>query len=228
MTPLDLLRVQAEAFLDARGRIIGLYGVWILRTTADEMLLLGADIPDDLAAQLTEPSLDHCRRILERDNPLPLRSGPSYLIDSPQFSSSARIHRSDQPIESLRDKNPGNWHPTEWTELLDGKLGPFTIAAADDVIVSICHTPHAMTPRAAEAGVWTHPAHRARGHAAAATAAWATLLRPSKRHLFYSTTADNASSQRVADRLQMRLLGNTYELGARPAQRYHPLSVLSR
>jgi len=227
VTPLDLLRRQAEAFLDARGRIIGLYGVWILRTADEATLLLGADIPDDLAAQLTEPSLEHCRRILERTGPLPLRTGPTYLIDDVHFSSNARIHRSDQPIEFLRDHNPGNWHPTEWTELLDGKLGPFTIAVDDDVIVSICHTPHAMTARAAEAGVWTHPAHRGRGHAAATTAAWAALLRPSQRHLFYSTTADNVSSQRVAERLRMRPLGHIAKLGHVPDHRYHPLSVLS-
>lgn len=228
MTPLDLLRLQAEAFLDARSRITGFYGAWILRTSDAAALLVGADVPDALAAQLTEPSLDHCRRILERNDVVPLRTGPSYLIDDVHFSSSARIHRSDAPIESLRDKNPGNWHPTEWTELLDGKLGPFTIAVDDDLIVSICHTPHAMTARAAEAGVWTHPAHRGRGHAAAATAAWATLLRPSKRHLFYSTDADNASSQRVAARLRMRALGHIDKLGHTPDHRYHPLSILSR
>ena len=228
MTPLELLRLQAEPFLDERGRIIGLHGVWILRTADERTLLHGADLPDDLAAQLTAPSLDHCRRILERDNPLPLRTGPTYVIDNVHFPSSARIHRSDQPTKSLRDKNPGNWHPTEWNELLDGNLGPFTIAVADDVIVSICHTPQPMTARAAEAGVWTHPAHRGHGHAAATTAAWADLVRPSRRHLFYSTTADNTSSQRVAARLDLRPLGHVDKLGHTISPHYHPLSILSR
>jgi RimJ/RimL family protein N-acetyltransferase len=228
VTPLELLHIQAEGSLDKRGRIRSFDGVWILRTDDEQALLVGAGIPDELAAQLTAPSLEHCRRILERDGALPLRTGPSYLIEEVPFSSSARIHRSDEAMESLRDKNPGNWHPVEWHELLDGKLGPCTMAVEHDVVVSICHTPHAPTARAAEAGVWTHADHRGRGHGAAATAAWAELLRPSCRHLFYSTDADNQSSQRVADRLRMRPLGHVDKLGHTRAQRYHPLSVLSR
>jgi predicted GNAT family acetyltransferase len=76
-----------------------------------------------------------------------------------------------------------------------------------DQVVSICHTPRAMTTRAAECGVWTDPAWRGRGRAAAVTAAWADVLRPSGRRLFYSTDAGNLSSQRVAARLGLRLLG---------------------
>ena len=74
-------------------------------------------------------------------------------------------------------------------------------------VVSVCHTPRPLTESGAEAGVWTDPAFRGRGLASAVTAAWAGVLAPTGRHLFYSTSADNRSSQAVARRLGLRRLG---------------------
>jgi RimJ/RimL family protein N-acetyltransferase len=130
------------------------------------------------------------------------------------------------PTEALRIANPGNWQPVEWDELLDGKLGPWAIAVDGGRVSSICHTPRPMTERAAECGVWSHPEFRGRGHAAAVTAAWAELVRPSGRHLFYSTDETNRSSQRVAERLALPLLG---WMGRAPEEEHdhiHPLSSL--
>jgi RimJ/RimL family protein N-acetyltransferase len=98
--------------------------------------------------------------------------------------------------------------------------------------VSICHTPGPLTPRGAECGVWTQPGFRGRGYATATAtaAAWAASLRPTGRILFYSTDADNRSSQRVAERLQLRPIGWTWRLRA-PDPRVepvHPLSALRR
>ncbi|MFG1701639.1 GNAT family N-acetyltransferase [Nonomuraea sp. M3C6] len=61
-----------------------------------------------------------------------------------------------------------------------------------------------------EAGTWTSPAFRGRGYAATATAAWADLF--SGTRLFYSTSADNHSSQRVAARLGLRNIGWLWKL----------------
>ena len=44
------------------------------------------------------------------------------------------------------------------------------------------------------------------------TAAWAALTRPSGRHLFYSTSGENVSSQRVAARLGLRPIGWLWQL----------------
>ena len=87
------------------------------------------------------------------------------------------------------------------------------MAVQGEIIVSICHTPKPLTAHAAECGVWTRPGFRGRGHAAAVTSAWADVLRPSGRYLFYSTDARNLSSQRVTRRLNLRLLGWTWRLG---------------
>lgn len=107
------------------------------------------------------------------------------------------------------------WTREEWGLLLAGSFGPWAMAILDGRVVSICHTPVPPTGRAAEAGVWTHPASRGQGHAAAVTAAWASLFAPTGRHLFYSTAGDNVSSQRVAGRLGLRCIGWTWQLGTR-------------
>jgi predicted GNAT family acetyltransferase len=136
--------------------------------------------------------------------------------------------RSDtSSSEPLRHLNPGNWEHDEWNDLLDGTLGPWAMAVAGGRVVSLCHTPLPMTESAAECGVWTHPDARGQGYAAAVTATWADILRPSDRSLFYGTDAQNLSSQHVAVRLRLRLLGWTWSLAqvddTQNSQR-HPLS----
>src|SRR5262249_34490237 len=78
-------------------------------------------------------------------------------------------------------------------------------------VISICHTPVANAS-AADAGVWTHPEFRGHGHAAAATAEWAALMRTSGRQLFYRTSRTNLASQRVAARLGLRRIGYLWQL----------------
>ena len=235
MTDLDLVRMQHEWALDERGRVVGLYGFVVARARDGEARWIGADLPDALASALTT-AIEPSRRLVEAaaGGALPLREGPSFVFDDDTGAavSSARLVRSDAPgVDELRALNPGNWQPLEWDELLDGRLGPWAMALDGARVVSICHTPHAMTARAAECGVWTHPHFRGRGHAAAVTAAWAALLRPTGRRLFYSTESDNRSSQRVAERLRLRRFGVIHRVGrARDdAERgVHPLSALRR
>ncbi|WP_066951337.1 GNAT family N-acetyltransferase [Microtetraspora fusca] len=74
------------------------------------------------------------------------------------------------------------------------------------------HPTPRRTRAGAEAGTWTDPAFRGRGYAAATTAAWAGLLSADCPHLFYSTSADNLSSQRVAGRLGLRAIGRLWKL----------------
>jgi RimJ/RimL family protein N-acetyltransferase len=167
---------------------------------------------------------------LERpDIPLVVENGPTFLIEGSYWATeSMRILRSDaSDSKELHPLNPGNWEPDEWEQLLDGVLGPWAMAVAGGVVVSLCHTPAPMTARAAECGVWTHPDYRGQGYAAAVTAAWADILRPTARYLFYSTDAENESSRRVAERLHLRLIGWTWRLTARRQAgqgRRHPLS----
>ncbi|HEY0985774.1 MAG TPA: GNAT family N-acetyltransferase [Kofleriaceae bacterium] len=244
---LELFRIQFEDVLDGR-RMIGAYGVAIVCTADRDELWISTEVADEQAAELTAvfdgaaratgalepPALERCRPILERDGrALVTSGGPSYVFpDDTRFASDVRVERSDAPTaEALRDANPGNWHPVEWNELLDGQLGPWAAATEGERVVSLCHTPRPLTPRGAECGVWTRPGHRGRGYAAAVTAAWAALVRPSGRHLFYCTGVANRSSQRVTERLGLRRIGWIWRLELpRPPDdaQLHPLSALRR
>ncbi|HWB77584.1 MAG TPA: GNAT family N-acetyltransferase [Nannocystaceae bacterium] len=150
-----------------------------------------------------------------------------HLIESPPpFAIDAAIVRSDRRVERwLHDANPGNWHPIEWLELLDGRLGPWAMVVAERRVLSICHTPVPLTAATAEPGTWTTPDARGRGYAAAATAEWVAMLRPSGRRLFYVHDVANRSSQRVAERLRARMIGWAWHRGPPARGRdVHPLS----
>jgi hypothetical protein len=247
-TDLELLAIQAEGALDPAGRLSGQHGITIAGAPGGQALWIGSEVADAVAAELTAafaaagpardpaeppPALDHCRRILEAGPAvLEQHAGPSFVFSgSVPSTPGVCIERSDQPLRAaLRNANPGNWLPVEWDELLDGRLGPWTMVLDGDRAVSICHTPGPLTPRAAECGVWTQPGFRGRGHAAATAAAWAAILHPTGRFLFYSTDAENRSSQRVAERLDLRPIGWTWRLrAAEPdVEPVHPLSALRR
>jgi hypothetical protein len=256
VTSRELLAIQLDGWIDARGRLRDNYGVRIavpVRVTGDRIVAddvpivwIGDGVPDVLADELaatiegalpsvdvelpvtTEPApppvIETCRSLL---GDVKISAGPSYVIDpGVQLASTVEIVSAG---DRLRDANPGNWDPVEWTELLDGRLGPWAIAIVDGRAVSICHTPVPLTARAAECGVWTDPAFRGRGYAAATAAAWVPLVRAPDRQLFYATDADNRSSQRVAARLGARPIGWTWQIKRprRSTPDVHPLCSLA-
>lgn len=248
LSDLELLELQAELSMDDRRRLARTCGVLIASSGAGQLIFIGSGIPAPLAPALTaaansspiaarpdeEPTaLAACRTILARFcAPLACSAGPSYLIEpSVHAQTRALLVRSDTPMTQRPPLcNPGNWEPDEWDKLLDGTLGPWAMAMVDERVVSLCHTPARMTERAAECGVWTDPHHRGRGYAGAVTAAWAQILHPSGRSLFYSTDRQNSASQQVAARLQLRLIGWTWRLAsatAGPPDHRHPLSTRS-
>ena len=245
LTDLELLELQAEMVMDAQCRLVGVCGVTIAAACQEHGVFVGSEVPDGLVPALVEavrasslasapdaepPALGACREILEPAcGPLALRAGPYYLFEHPaQLPERTGIARSDlSPTVPLRSLNPGNWEEDEWDDLLDGALGPWAMALAGGRVVSVCHTPRPMTERAAECGVWTHPDYRGRGFAAAVTATWADVLRPSGRYLFYNADRANLSSQRVAARLGLRPIGWVWHLATashEPLDTRHPLS----
>jgi RimJ/RimL family protein N-acetyltransferase len=207
------------------------YGFSIFVSETSHAIRTGVDFPAHLvptirATFLASPRLAPSARphILDRFAPLldlEYFAGPVYLIPPDLALDSTHI---EPDLARLADANPGNWHPIEWRELLDGTLGPVAIAVVDDRVASICHTPGPLTYFTAEAGVWTHADFRGRGLACATVAAWSRLVPATGRHVFYSTDRDNVSSQRVAARLGLPLLGWTHRLARpKPAGALHPL-----
>lgn len=244
MTPtkLELLAIQSAIVHD---RVPGRYGLTVALTETDRALWIGDAVPDAPAREMSAlfastpapripneppPILAELARLLDERDPLhPVlerRTGPTYRID-PDTPLSVGVHLETNP-DKLREANPGHWEPVEWTELLDGTLGPYAIATVGGRVASICHTPGPLTPTCAEVGVWTHTDYRGRGYAAATTAAWTRLVRAPGRYLFYSTDSANHSSQRVASRLRLQLLGWTYRLAPPRASSMHPLCSVAR
>lgn len=77
--------------------------------------------------------------------------------------------------------------------------------------VAVCASVR-ITPRAHEAGVETAPAHRGRGYAPRAAAAWARLVRALGAEPLYSTSWRNAASRAVARRLELEAVGRDLHL----------------
>lgn len=88
---------------------------------------------------------------------------------------------------------------------------PWCVAIVDGEIAAMAFAAR-LGEAAAEIGVYTFPAWRGRGLAAAVTARWAGLPALSGRALFYSTLTDNLSSQRVAARLGLPRLGSSFRI----------------
>ncbi|MET8868277.1 GNAT family protein [Nonomuraea sp. NPDC004580] len=238
LTDTDLLRIELGVIwrLDERGRlpgpedmVIGVPATSPTTTGVPEHLQAGGltaavagHLPDELAERLLEvvssgggrfpEVLATCRAMLGGDR-VTLSEGFSYVVEGPvRFGVPAEVvtSASDAHARLVRPLRPADWAPDEWDELVAGGEGaPWAMILENGEVVSICHTAR-NTPGGAEAGTWTSPAHRGRGHAAATTAAWASLL-PDVR-LYYSTSADNRSSQRVAERLGLRLIGHLWKL----------------
>ena len=175
--------------------------------------------------------LAYCRdRVADALGPVVTSSGPSYLVPHTVTPNAAGRTR-DVPLaggrgeevsilcsgdeaqtrDTLRAANPDTWAEQEWADLIAGRLGPWAVATSASGVLAVAHTPVA-DGRGAEAGVWTDPHARGRGLAAMVTAHWAALVRRTGRLPFYSTSADNLSSQRVATRLGLRPIGWLWKL----------------
>ena len=83
---------------------------------------------------------------------------------------------------------------------------PWCVALEGDEIASIAFAAR-LGDAGAGTGVYTFPKFRARGFAAAVTASWSSMASLNSRALFYSLQKSNRSSQRVAARLGLRLIG---------------------
>ncbi|MEV0820137.1 GNAT family N-acetyltransferase [Nonomuraea rubra] len=228
---IDLLRIELGVIwrLDERGRLPGPEDMVIGVAAGGLTAAVARDVPDDLAERLlslitpatpappdlaTPPSvLAACRALLGGER-VTISGGPTYLVTPPVPAPVAvDVLRSDSAshvhlVRSL--PRPESWEPDEWAKLTGLSAGvPWAMVAEDGRVVSICHSAR-LTPLGAEAGTWTSPPYRGRGYAAATTSAWADQL--PGIHLFYSTSADNHSSQRVARRLALRPLGRLWHL----------------
>ena len=83
---------------------------------------------------------------------------------------------------------------------------PWCVLIEDGVIAALAFAAR-ISAEGAAVGVYTFPAFRGRGLAAAVTARWSSHPALTGRTLFYGTSVNNISSQRVAARLELERVG---------------------
>jgi hypothetical protein len=200
------------------GGCVAAFGSRVPDALASEIEQTVAGAPADVASSSRPVALERCSEVLrEHSNGLEVSSGPSYVVPAgTRCDSNVAIVRSSDQSGRPRERIPegSGWREDEWDDLLDGKLGPWAMAIVGERVVSICHSAR-MSDRGAEAGTRTDPSSRGRGYAAATTAAWSGLFAGSGKTLFYSTDGNNRSSQRVAERLSLPLIGWLWKLAPR-------------
>lgn len=185
------------------------------RTLAGHVVRFGAAVPDALVRRL--------EAIIERQPPVAdLYAPPAALIavrealarhapvtgewGGPAYRFPESIARTGEVVR-LTDANRDlvrNTYPWLHVEVADWQ--PCFAVVRDGAAVSVCFSSR-MGTDAAEAGVDTLPAFRARGYAAAVTAAWGAATRASGRIPLYSTRWDNLASQGVARRIGLIMFG---------------------
>ena len=189
--------------------------VLALSAAATELIdAIDLDIAEDFSPE-NEPTVvtQMRKRLRGRTDPpsaLTVAGGPSYVfpssIEGPHVGLPIIVSDDTGVAAAQRFVRPDNWAAGEWSQLINGKIGPWAMAMDKLEPVSICHTP-AATPSSAEAGVWTRPDHRRSGLAAAVTVAWWKLERQRRGVIFYSTDRDNLGSRSIAAKLRLRPLG---------------------
>jgi hypothetical protein len=131
-------------------------------------------------------------------------AGPAYMCSEDLVASTSVVPISKDNAELLRS---GFSH---WLADVPHRQ-PFMAVVEKDRAVSICASVR-ISAAVHCAGVETQDAYRGRGYAASAVAAWATAVRARGASPFYSTSWANHSSQRVAARLALSLVGVDFHI----------------
>jgi GNAT superfamily N-acetyltransferase len=219
MTPPDdrtLMDLSAEtsSVFDARGRILHSRSpdrlppprVALTCTATSYRAAFGASVPDDLASEITAvvererpdgtltiPTTlrSRLRAALEKHAPIQSEGGgPGYYfperVDAPEHV----VEITEANLDLARDTFP--WMLREFAG-----WAPYFAVVEDGAVASVCFDARSG-PRAAEAGLYTHPEYRGRGYAVDVTRAWGAATRAGGRVPLYSTSWDNLASQAVA------------------------------
>ncbi len=168
--------------------------------------------------ELRPACLPELTALLSREAPVEVM-GSAVIHTLPRglvFATSARIVRSEtEPGDRLLARLARDGMPPDLTEA--GFIGvgdfwaPWCVALEDGRIAAMAFA--ARTGRwGAAIGVYTFPAFRGRGLAAAVTADWANLPGLAGRALFYSALFANTSSLRVIERLGLPRVGTSLRI----------------
>lgn len=190
------------------------------RTRDGNIWRFRSDLPETLCAELAELCdkepiinnfdtppffLESYVKLLEQHAPIPgMESGPAYCFTEYPASSKNIVTVTENNAEVLR----GGFEDFI-SELPTWQ--PFVALIENNRAVSVCRSAR-ITPEAHEAGVETLPDFRGRSFAADVTAEWARLVLASGALPLYSTAWENAASQAVAKKLDLRCYGADFNI----------------
>lgn len=206
---------------------------WLAGCAEGNVFGMGADLPDDTSAELadlarTEPPFAHPDarpRHVDRYSALLTQHAPVTrcnfgliyeLPHSLRYDSNARLVGCDSDEgQDLAQSLSTHGMPEGLSELGFCEVAdlwfPWCAAVVDGQIASIAYAAR-LSNIGAELGLTTAKAFRGQGYAAAATAGWSTLASLQSRTLFYSTKRENVSSQKVTERLGLRLRATSMQM----------------
>jgi GNAT acetyltransferase len=187
----------------------------LMRTAEGPIFRWRADVPDNIVRALSalcdrEPPdrafetlpvhYDQYLEVLASHAPVAkVWSGPAYMSirDTPPSLVPLNINEGNADLlcHYFKDWLPDVPHRQ-----------PFVALIKDGHAVSICASAR-ISPSVHCAGVETHYAYRQKGYASNADAGWACAVRSQNAVPFYSTSWNNLSSQRIAERLGFALAG---------------------
>ncbi len=182
----------------------------LLATGSQELPWRSADVLPQCLGKIIE--------LLSASEPV-VTIGPGLIYKLPSglsYAHSARIVRGDS-VEGakMRARFADRGLPKSMLDAGFKNVGdfwePWCVALDGEEIASIAFAAR-IAAAGAEIGVYTFPKFRAQGFAAAVTASWSSMPSLAARELFYSTQRSNRSSQRVAARLGLRLIGATLRI----------------
>jgi len=151
---------------------------------------------------------------------VPLHVGTAVIYRLPnhmKYEHAANIVRGDSAEgEQLRARFADKGMPQSMSDAgfisVADLWEPWCIAIEGEEVAAIAFAAR-LGAIGAEIGVYTFPKFRSRGFAAAVTASWSSMTPLDGRVLFYSTSRSNRSSQRVAARLGLRMIGASFSIG---------------
>ncbi len=178
------------------------------------------DLPEDVTLELdglcrAEPTPSNLRAeprqagairaVLERHSSIAGEErGPAYRLPETSRQPRAAIIVTEENAQVLE-----RYFPWKLTSRNSFSTGPLAASVVNDHAVSICYCAR-LTDAAAEAGVETTESARGLGHAGAAVAVWAAAIQSRGLLPLYSTSWDNAASQRVAQKLGAVMYGEDW------------------
>jgi len=184
--------------------------VWRLRADLPEKLseeldALCADEPVDIEFNQPPRHVETYVRLLEEHAPVRRQEmGPAYHFPQSVMPSRHLLAITEENAERLQGG---------FEELVAevSTWQPFVAFIEENRAVSVCRSVR-ITPEAHEAGVETLPDFRGKGYAKDVVAEWALLVRAAGAIPLYSTSWENAASQAVARKLQLKLYGTDFQV----------------